>query len=81
VGELQATMSYNEFLSWQEYFAEAPFDDHHRYHRPAVLISQSMVGGDIKEKFDFLEPPQRAKSEGLEDFDLQTLNAFGIKPP
>lgn len=69
-------MTHREFVSWQEYFAEAPFDDHHRYHRPAVLVSQSMVGGDVKDKFAFLEPGKSAEESAFE----RTLAAFGVEP-
>ena len=74
-------MTHKEFLSWQEYYDEAPFDDHHRFHRPAVLVSSSMAGGDAKAKMDFLVPPSNDAVEGLSDADLKTLAALGMKPP
>lgn len=74
-------MTHAEFVSWQLYYEEAPFDDHHRYHRPAVLVAQSMGGGDAKAKLDFLVPPRNEGAEGLSDADLKTLEAFGMKPP
>ena len=74
-------MPHSEFVSWQHYFEEAPFDDHHRYHRPAVLVSTSMGGGDAQEKLDFLVP-RRVDSEGeYSAADMKTLEAFGMKPP
>lgn len=78
VGELQATMTLSEFYSWQEYYSETPFDDHHRFHRPAVLVSQSMAGGNAQEKLDFLVPPSH---ENYSQADLNTFKAFGVKPP
>lgn len=86
MGELQATMTNAEFLSWQQYFEEAPFDDHHRYHRPALLVAQSMAGGDIKPKLEFLVPPKAdGLSEqvpgGLSQADLRTIAALGVELP
>ena len=72
-------MSMTEFLSWQEYYAEAPFDDHHRFHRPAVLVSSSMAGGDARDKFEFLVPMTQDEESGFSSADLKTLAAFGVK--
>ena len=47
-------MSVPEFVRWMQYYKRNPFDDLHRYHRPAALISVSMGGGDFVERMDFL---------------------------
>lgn len=73
-------MTVAEFQSWQEYYAEAPFDDHHRFHRPAALVSLSMSGGTAKDKFDFLVPPWTGGA-GYSQADLNTFAAFGVEPP
>lgn len=74
-------MTHAEFKSWVDYYEEFPFDDHHRYHRPAVLVAQSMGGGDAEAKFDYLVPPKAGSNEGsgYSEADLNTLAAFGIK--
>lgn len=80
MGELQRTMTQVEFERWQAYFIQHPFDDHHRYHRPAVLVSQSMAGGDVQQKFDFLTPPFEDDPEevdGLSSADIKTIIALG----
>lgn len=74
-------MTHSEFVSWQEYYDETPFDDHHRFHRPAVLVSSSMAGGDAQAKLDFLVPPKPSDSGEYSEADLKTLEAFGMKPP
>lgn len=79
-------MTYAEFVSWQHYYDEAPFDDHHRYHRPALLVAQSMAGGDIKPKLEFLVPPKTEElSEqvpgGLSQADLRTIATLGVELP
>lgn len=32
-------------MRWQRYFERWPFDDAHRYHRPAALVSVAVEGG------------------------------------
>lgn len=72
-------MTHAEFRSWQLYYEEAPFDDHHRYHRPAILVSSSMSGGDLQKKMDFLIPPKRDSHSDYSEADLKTLETFGVK--
>lgn len=77
VAELQQRMTRREFLSWCEFYRLFPFDDRHRYHRPAVLIAQTLGGGDQQKKLDWLQPDPR--NDGLDDADMKTLQAFGFK--
>lgn len=46
VGELQAVMTQREFESWRQFYRLRPFDDLHRFHRPATVIAHSLAGGD-----------------------------------
>lgn len=71
-------MTQREFNGWIEYYKNFPFDDLHRYHRPAALISVCMNGGDFAERINFLQPEM--VPEGLSDADIRTMKAFGIKP-
>lgn len=71
-------MSHAEFLSWAAFYRHFPFDDFHRYHRPAALIAQSLGGGDIRQKLEWLAP--EPVPEGMSVADLNTLRAFGFKP-
>lgn len=48
-------MTYIEFCDWVAFYLEHPFDDEHRYHRPAALIAQSMAGGKMEEKLEWLK--------------------------
>jgi hypothetical protein len=64
-------MSQAEYLSWRKFYADQPFDDRHRYHRPAALIAASM-GGKLQDKLDWLSPPQMTGA------DLATIRAFGF---
>ncbi|NYT25398.1 hypothetical protein H0A73_17495 [Alcaligenaceae bacterium] len=54
VGEIQG-MTHRELESWKKFYQLRPFDDVHRYHRPAAVIAHSMGGGgDIGRTIDML---------------------------
>lgn len=63
---------------WIEYYKLYPFDDLHRFHRPAALISVSMAGGDIAARLAYLQPEPGA--DDLNDADLRTIKALGFTP-
>ncbi len=70
-------MSQSEYLSWVDFYRSYPFDDFHRYHRPAALVSHSMSGGDMEQKLNWLQPP--AENDGLMEADIVTMKAFGFR--
>ena len=72
-------MSPQEFHAWAEFYKLHPFDDLHRYHRPAAMVSASMGGGDVSERVDWLENSRRPHE--YSSADMNTLKAFGFKPP
>lgn len=75
VEELRRSMTADEFASWVEFFALYPFDDYHRHHRPAALVSASLGGGSnaIADRLEFLQPdPELA---GMSDVDRSILKA------
>lgn len=67
-----------EFESWREFYRLFPFDDLHRFHRPAALVASSM-GGDLKNRLDWLQP--EPTSGDWSDADARTMAALGVKPP
>lgn len=69
-------MSRVEFQRWMDFYEHAPFDDLHRYHRPAALVSQSLAGGKIDERLEWLEDD---RSQDMGDADMNTIRAFGFK--
>lgn len=71
-------MTQKEFQSWIEFYRAYPFDDLHRYHRPAALISTSMAGGEIKDRIDWLQP--ELLPNDINQADIATMKAFGFKP-
>ena len=54
VAELRQRMSVAEYMRWMEFYQRNPFDDLHRYQKPAAFVAQSMAGGDFEEKITFL---------------------------
>jgi hypothetical protein len=69
-------MTQREFRDWIAYYRAHPFDDLHRYHRPAALVARSMAGGEINDLIDWLHPP--TWQEDLGQADIATMRAFGI---
>jgi len=64
VGELQKTMLQKEFESWKRFYQIRPFDDLHRYHRPAAVVAHSMGGGgDIGRTIDMLVNESKTVAE------------------
>lgn len=71
-------MSQKEFNLWIEFFRLYPFDDFHRYYRPAAFIGAAM-GADPVKALDWLQPD--AAVDGYSLADINTFKAFGITPP
>lgn len=70
-------MTHPEFLGWADFFERHPFDDKHRYHRPATAVAASIQGGGHA-VYDWLTQPL---NDNYSNADLRTLAAFGLKPP
>ena len=81
-------MTHVEFCDWVAFYLEHPFDDEHRYHRPAALVAQSMCGGEMDTKLKYLKDAAvHAESSGVaglsgqfSEADLKTFAALGFKP-
>lgn len=71
-------MTAEEFDIWAAYYRLHPFDDVHRIHRPAAVVASAM-SGRYENKLRFLAPEPRP--EGYSRADLNTLQAFGLRPP
>lgn len=78
VAEWQAAMSAAEFDRWRQYYLAHPFDDAHRYHRPAALVAAG-AGIDIQKSMDYLCPPRLP--DGMSADDLATMRALGVALP
>ena len=78
MAEWQATMTQAEFQRWAEYYVSHPFDDLHRYHRPAAMVSGALGGGDVQAKLNWLQPEPIPAD--MTEADVRTMRAFGLKP-
>lgn len=76
MGELRQRMTQAEYEAWLEFYRMYPFDDFHRFHRPAALVSMSLGGGDMQPRLDWLQPDPGTL--GLSDADLSTMRALGF---
>ncbi len=76
-------MTRIEFLAWVDFYELHPFDDFHRFYKPAALIATSLGGGTIEERLNWLEkPPALVDETGqYSEADLSFFKTFGIKPP
>lgn len=70
-------MTQPEFLAWVEFYKLYPFDDLHRYHRPAALIGRSMSGADVDDLLDWLAPDPAHRN--LSPADRATMKALGMR--
>jgi hypothetical protein len=82
VDEWKSVMTQPEFLAWREFHRLYPFDDLHRYHRPAALVASTRPGlKDAQASYDknieFLQPDPR--NHDMTDADIATMRAFGFK--
>lgn len=69
-------MTQSEFNDWVSFYRAYPFDDLHRFHRPAALIAQAMSGGNIEDRLNWLQPPDW--DVDFETADIRTMKALGI---
>ena len=70
-------MSPTEIKVWRDFYRLYPFDDYHRYHRPAARIAAAW-SGDYQQIIDFLSPP--AYGDQYSDADIATMRALGFDP-
>lgn len=75
-------MTQVEFERWFDFYQMHPFDDLHRFHRPAALIARSMAGSDIDQMLEWLHPQYNSEKDSeYSDADLNTFKALGVKKP
>jgi hypothetical protein len=79
IAELQERMSQRELQAWREFYRLYPFDDRHRFHRPAAALARAIGGQGITTAsiIEWLQPDPR--NVDLTSADLATLQAFGFK--
>lgn len=70
-------MPQAEFLAWMDFYKAYPFDDLHRFHRPAALIASRHGKTPVREFVSWLQPDPTTAS--MSEADLNTLRAFGLR--
>jgi hypothetical protein len=85
-------ISERDFQGLREFYRMYPFDDYHRFHRPAALVAGAMAGGDMAARLEWLQPdtaaspatgtPQLPSIIGdYSSADLSVMVALGVTPP
>jgi len=77
-------MSDREFNGWIDFYNRHPFDDRHRYHRPALIAGNLLREGvDVNVLLDWLEdgPVKGPQEVTPAQADDNTLRAFGLSRP
>lgn len=71
-----------ELQGWREFYRLYPFDDYHRFHRPAALIASADAkdrASAVNAHLDWLQPKPLVPD--FNDIDLKTIAALGGSPP
>jgi hypothetical protein len=85
-------MTHNEAEAWREFYRANPFDDFHRFYRPAALVAAASSDGKVRERLEWLAPSELMNGSNAEEAevieergysaaDVSTLRALGMKPP
>lgn len=72
-------MTAVEFARWQEFYQRWPFDDFHRFHRPAALVAGAFGGNSeasLRARLEWLQPTARVLAN---DADAALYAAAGIR--
>jgi hypothetical protein len=67
-------MTQPEYLAWIEFYRLYPFDDMHRFHRPAALVANSMSGAGVDKLLEWLAPDPTL--EKFSEADRATMRAL-----
>jgi hypothetical protein len=80
VEEWQNVVSNREFRDWIAFYKAFPFDDHHRYHRPASLIVSQGNQDRLQASLEFLDinsvVSPELNIEGLSEADMSIIRAL-----
>lgn len=70
-------MPQSEFYSWINFYKLYPFDDMHRFYRPAAIIAHT-GGVKLEDAIEWMQPD--ASFVDFSEADINTFKALGIKP-
>lgn len=65
-------MSEDEFGDWLDFYALYPFDDFHRFYRPAAVVAGAMSGDSktFDKRLEFLAPDPALRELNAADRSL-----------
>lgn len=69
-------LTAKEIHEWMWFYSQQPFDDFNRFHRPAALIAQSVAGGEMQPRLDWLQFQPSPNTEGLSDVDMSFIRVL-----
>lgn len=79
-------MKPSELARWHQFYLRQPFDDYHRYARPAALVGHLASGSNpfsgaapapLLELLQWLAPD--GSSDEMTEADMNTLRAMGYR--
>ncbi len=70
-------MPETDLAGFRSFFELYPFDDLHRFHRPAAVVATAF-GGKYENTLAFLAPSPH--DPALSDADNDVIKALGFKP-
>jgi hypothetical protein len=73
-------MTRTEFLAWVAFYELHPFDDFHRFYRPAAMTAAALGGASIAERLEWLQPTPPPPGN-YSTADLSALKVLGLRPP
>lgn len=76
VEEWKVAITPAAFQRWVAFYTLFPFDDFHRFHRPAALVATSFAGGEIGPRLDWLQPD--SSTAELSETDIGLMKLFGV---
>lgn len=70
-------MPQSELQSWVNFYRLYPFDDMHRFYRPAAIIAHAS-GIKLESAIEWMQPD--TDFSGFSESDKNTFKALGITP-
>lgn len=71
-------MPRKDYEAFRQFYQLFPFDDHHRFHKPAAVIAASM-GMKMEDSMRVLDPPPN--ESGWSQAELNSFRSGGVTPP
>ena len=80
IGELVDLLTDEELTYWREFYRLYPFDDLHRYHRPAALVFSGHAGKEAPTAFESAIETLSPKPKPKQSRRLRPARVIRSKP-